>query len=238
MEETHSELSIRKWDRFEKLARVLSLVAIPVVIALLGWSFQSRMTEKNVSRDYVNLAITILTNKDPAIDPDIRSWAVDLLSQNAPVKLESDVAARLKAGELILPAVLGAIAESTAGGFDVSPDGKFIAIGMYDHSIRLLESETGRELARLVGHLAPVASVSFFPDNTKLVSGGYDNTIRIWSLKDSVLVMTIIGHTDAVIGVKPSKDGTRLTSRSLDGTVRQWDISNAKEIVRIHVPDF
>ncbi len=93
------------WERIETPAKVLSLVAIPTVIAILGWIGQETLAARNLNRDYVRLAVSVLTEKDPKkLTPGLRAWAVDMLNANSPVPIPKDVIAELKAGEALLPA--------------------------------------------------------------------------------------------------------------------------------------
>jgi len=154
--------SLSKWDEWEKIAKTLSLVAIPIILAVLGYVFQQGLKEKYVSKDYVELAITILTKTDQSkVDPSIRSWAVDLLNQNSPTKFSEEVSRRLKAGDVSLTETLQAIVAGSSGGMAVSPDGKGIAVGGEDGSIRVWDGRTGALRAVLRGHEARVTSVSF-----------------------------------------------------------------------------
>ena len=76
-----------KWDTIERLARTLSIVAIPVVLAIGGWVIQQRIQNQAVSRDYVQLAVTILKEPETSkVDPDMRAWAVQLLNDNSPTR--------------------------------------------------------------------------------------------------------------------------------------------------------
>jgi hypothetical protein len=100
-----SEASERDgWDIIERISKILSIAAIPIVIAVGGWYIQKQLQNQTVSRDYVQLAVSILKEPDQSkIKPELRSWAVDLLSDNSPTKLKPDVIAKLKSGEILLP---------------------------------------------------------------------------------------------------------------------------------------
>lgn len=90
-------------DTAEKLSRILSIAAIPVVIAVGGWLIQRQLQDQSIRRDYVQLALSILQNPDPSkVPPEIRDWAVDLLNENSPTKLNSQAIQKLKSGAITL----------------------------------------------------------------------------------------------------------------------------------------
>ena len=104
MTATNSNESVNKWDTIERLARTLSIVAIPVVLAIGGWVIQQRIQNQAVSRDYVQLAVTILKEPETSkIDPDMRAWAVQLLNDNSPTRFTPKFTEQLKSGETQLP---------------------------------------------------------------------------------------------------------------------------------------
>jgi hypothetical protein len=98
---------VNRWTKIENVSRTVSLIAVPLVIAAVGWVVQRQLQQQAVSKDYVQLSVSILRepNDPKRISPKLRGWAVDLLQATSPVKLEKDVADQLRNGESILPAL-------------------------------------------------------------------------------------------------------------------------------------
>jgi hypothetical protein len=91
-------------DAVERASRVISIFAIPVVLAVGGWMIQRQLQDQTVSRDYVQLAVTILENPDKSkVPPELREWAVDLLNDNSPTKLNAKAKESLRSGATTLP---------------------------------------------------------------------------------------------------------------------------------------
>ncbi|WP_043999549.1 nSTAND1 domain-containing NTPase, partial [Microcystis aeruginosa] len=79
-----------------------------------------------------------------------------------------------------------------------SSDGKTLATGSEDKTIKLWNVETGQEIRTLKGHDWFVNSVSFSPDGKTLVSGSGDNTIKLWNVETGQEIRTLKGHDSAV----------------------------------------
>src|SRR5438128_2523394 len=63
-----------------------------------------------------------------------------------------------------------------------SADGKTLASGSQDKTVKLWDVATGRQNATLQGHTGYVSSVAFSADGKTLASGSLDKTIKLWDL--------------------------------------------------------
>ena len=105
----------------------------------------------------------------------------------------------------------------------LSPDGRTLASGSWDRTVRVWDADTGEHKLTFEGHKDGVRSVMFSPDGRTLASGGYDRTIQLWDADTGEHKLTLEGHTDYVRSAVFSPDGRMLASGSYDRTIRLWD---------------
>ncbi len=109
-----------------------------------------------------------------------------------------------------------------------SPNGRTLASGSQDRTIRLWNANNGNLKTILTGHRDAVISVAFSPDGRTLASASGDQSIRLWNPNNGNLKRTLSGHTNAVTSVAFSPDGRTLASASWDATIRLWNPNNGK----------
>lgn len=103
-QQINGEKTTLNWDVIERISKTLSMVAIPIVLAIGGWFIQQRLQNQTLNRDYVQLAVSILKEpQDGKFDPEMRTWAVQLLNDNSPTKFNARVFDQLKSGAAQLP---------------------------------------------------------------------------------------------------------------------------------------
>ncbi len=111
----------------------------------------------------------------------------------------------------------------------ISPNGKILASGSVDNSIRLSSLEEGiRILTIQGGHGGTINALAISPDGRTLVSGSDDKLIRWWNLPSGNRKLTRYPQV-AVNALAFTRDGGTLVSGNEDGTAILWNAKSGEK---------
>ncbi|OWK35596.1 sigma-70 family RNA polymerase sigma factor [Fimbriiglobus ruber] len=114
---------------------------------------------------------------------------------------------------------------------DVSPDGKVVAAGGWDRTVKLYEAATGKLKSVLREHTGPINAVAFSPNGKLVATASLDRTTCLWDVDQGTRIHTLRGHADWVTAVAFAPDGKRVVTAGKDGTTRVYDTTTGAEQV-------
>lgn len=116
---------------------------------------------------------------------------------------------------------------------DFARNGRYIASGSGDKTVRLWDIQDGKQ-ELILSIEDGVTTVAISPDGRYVAAGSLDKSVRVWDTTTGYLVERLEspdGHRDSVYSVAFAPNGRDLVSGSLDKTIKMWELTPPRGMV-------
>ncbi|XP_058784997.1 uncharacterized WD repeat-containing protein C2A9.03-like [Vicia villosa] len=113
----------------------------------------------------------------------------------------------------------------------ISPDGKLLLVVGDNPESMLVDSQNGKTVTALSGHLDFSFASAWNPDGVTFATGNQDKTCRIWDIRNlSKSVEVLKGNLGAVRSIRYTSDGRYMAMAEPADFVHVYDVKNGYEM--------
>jgi tricorn protease-like protein len=119
--------------------------------------------------------------------------------------------------------------------FDLSPDGKMLALGMFNQIVMVLDAASGEKLRLLEGHTDRLEMVRWSPDGTSLAGRSMDGALLLWDTTtwEQTHMLDQPGYTTYRYFMAWSPDSKIIASSSHKTPINLWDAATGLKLIPV-----
>ncbi len=102
----------------------------------------------------------------------------------------------------------------------------------FDPTIRIWDSETGKNIRTLTGLNGAAICVNISSDGQLVAAGANDGAAKVWRFDSGEELLTLEGHSDQINDIVFSPIGDRIATASEDGTIVIWNTENGESLLK------
>jgi len=233
---TKRALATERRASHKRTRRLLIVIAVALVLltAMVGvtiFALSQRNDARTQARHALARALSGDALKELGIDPELSMLLGVEAAKREPSPAVEDVLRQAFTASRAR-AVLAAGGKPVRA-VEFSPDGKLLAVGSADGSIRLFTVRG--QLTRRLRQGGPVTSMSFSKNGALVLGAGKDGSARIWRTRDGAPVH-VLRHDRAVESAAFSPDASLVVTASDDRTARIWRTADGTQLQVLHHP--
>lgn len=108
------------------------------------------------------------------------------------------------------------------------PMKRHVATTSFDHTWRLWDIETGKNILLQDGHWKECYGVGFHPDGSLCSTSDFSGVAHVWDLRTGKSIKHFMGHAKRVLNTEFHPNGFQLATSGDDGTIKIWDLRKRK----------
>ena len=193
------------------------LSACPYDLRGWEWSYFNRLNNLETRVIYEH-PVDVL---DVAFSSDNRTLGVTTADHKV-------ILLKVETGEL-----LATLDSHTAPVTAIAFQGRYMATGSEDKTVKLWNIRSKRELFTLSGHTGGIRKLAFTPSGNFFASAAEDQTVKIWNAISGKEVITLTEFDSSISTLRFGSRGERLITGTSSGRVQVWDRTNGKMICEL-----